>query len=319
MKLTERLKIIARNRRRHEPVANVSAGRAAELKLAAVLDERFRGSRFEYAAGLRIPERKRRREVDFVITAPDEIWAVELKNWSGFVRLDGSKVIQHRAGGRGVVDHGRLVADLRRKERALKRYLRRRLDEVPDIWTILVFANDGVGIDEELRNIDGMDVMGLREFLGALPVDEAEAGGVWGAIRRLFGGVEKAESRRRLPEITESVRKTRKVLLRLGTWDLMMLYGGRIISGDVVGFSIDELADRDRFRRLEVDVPRSWFHALRAELAVGVRAIERNGDAIDYECGFDETIQFHAAGQPRPQSYPLRDVVGLSFGYTERD
>ena len=315
--MSERLKIIARNRRRHDPVANVSAGRMAELQLAGILDYRLKSSSYEYVAGLRIPHRKRRREIDFVITTPDEVWAVELKNWSGFVRLDGSNVVQHRAGGRGVVDHGRLLADLRHKQGVLTSYLEDHLDEVPRVWTVLVFANDRVGIDDELLAVDDMDVVRIREFVGALPPAPPQYGPIWGRLRKFFSG-EGEEKQKALPTVTDPIRKAREVLASLGTWDLMMLHGGRILSGDVLGLSVEELDDRERFRRLEIDVPRSWLAALNSELSLRVAAVERSGEAVPFELGFEETVKFHRAGQPKTEDFELRDVVGISFGYVSK-
>ena len=318
MGVARHLEVIRRNRRRHHPVANVSAGRAAELQMAAVLDARLRHSAFEYAAGLRVPHRKGRREIDFVITTPDEIWAVELKNWSGFVRLDGSHVVQHRAGGRGVVDHGNLLSSLRHKERVLRNYLKRHVDEVPPIWTVLVFANDRVGIAEELVGRDDLDVVRIREFLGALPAAPAQYGPIWSALRRLFGAGDDREPKKALPAVSEPIRQTRQALATLGTWDLVMLHGGRILSGDVVGLSVEELFDRQRFRRLELNVPRSYLDALGSKLALEVRGVQRDGEECDFELGFEETLTFHRAGQPKPEDFALRDAVGVSYGYVSK-
>lgn len=263
--------------------------------MAAILDDRLRHTSYEYAAGLRVPSGNRRREIDLVVTTPDEIWVVELKNWSGFVGLDGQNVVQHRSQGRGVVDHGRLLSDMRHKQRILEKYLSRSLDKVPELWSVLVFCNDNATIDDALVSRDDMDVVGLREFLGALPSAAGKQGG---------------------PVATESIQQAREVLARLGTWDLLVLHGGQILSGDLIDISVPELGDRDRFGRLDMGVPRSLFKVLQADLRIAVTAVERDGDKVEISTGFDESLRFHAAGQPKPQEFALRDVEVLSLGYT---
>ena len=313
MKLTDRFGVVWRNRKRFHAVPEVSAGRVAELRVAALLEERFRHTAYDYFAGLRVPTGRRRHEIDFVITTPEEIWVVELKNWSGFAGVDGSRVIQHRSHGRGVVDHGNLLSNLRHKERSLRKYLRRSVDEVPPTWSILVFANENLAIADELAGVDDMGVVRLPEFMSALPAPLADYGPIWDGLRRIFGSVED-EEKERFPVVSEPIRQVREALAGLGTWDLMAMHGGQILSGDVVGFSSDELYDRDRFKRLRVEVPRSLFDVFRTNLDLRVTAVERSGAHRDYELDLDEEVIFHAAGQKKASTFSLRDVEAISFG-----
>ncbi len=319
MKLARRLDIIWRNKKRFHPRSNVSAGRAAELQVASLLEERLRNSAYQYFPGVRVPSKKRRHEIDFVITTPEEIWVVELKNWSGFVNVDGSRVIQHRSHGRGVVDHGNLLGGLRRKERALKSYLRRSIGSsasVPNTWIVLVFCNNNIAFAEELFEVDDMDIVRLPEFLSALPAPPAQHGSFWGGLTRLFGKASNDDDPARLPTAKDSIVAANKELARLGTWDLLALHGGRIISGDIVDISKPVLDDRDRFQRLRIDAPRSIFNLFRSELHLHVTATDRGGTKHRYELDFDQKVRFHAAGQPKPTTFSLRDVVAISFGYT---
>ena len=291
MSFLSNLKEIARNRRRHHPVSEVSAGRAAELRVAKILDERLSGTGWDYGAGLRVPDGRRKQEIDLVITTPAEIWLVELKNWSGFVRLEGDKVIQHRAGGRGVIDHGALLSKMRRKEKALRRYLKRSMADVPQTWSILVFCNDKVGLDEGLVGRDDLDVVGLREFVGALPLPEK--------------GREPA---------SETIKEAREVLRELGTWDLLWLHGGQILSGDLVSISVEGLNNRTRFKKLRFEVPRNYLAAFGSEPEIEIVAVERDGSEHREVVDLDQSLRFHAAGQRQPQQFSLRHLLGLSFG-----
>lgn len=315
MSFSENLQVIKRNRRRHHPVPEVSVGRMAELRVEALLAERLRNSPYDYFAGLRIPHRGRRREVDFVVTTPDELWVIELKNWSGFVGVDGNRLVQYRSGGRGVVEHGPVLRDLKTKRDALRRFLKSHIDEVPEAWPILVFFDKRVGLDESLMSEDDVDVVRLPQLMSSLPPPPSNPGPIGKLLEAVFGG---DDDRKALPAVTDPVRDARDALADLGTWDLLALYGGQIISGDLVDASKNELCDRERFRRLHVDVPRSYLDAFRSELAVAVEATAREGEDEAFEYGFDETLKFHCAGDKKPKEFALRDVVGVSFGYVTR-
>lgn len=279
-----------RNRRRSHPVPEVAVGRAAELRVASILEERLRGTGWEYAAGVRVPAGRRKAEIDLVVTTPEEIWLVELKNWSGVVRLEGERVIQHRAGGRGVVDHGNLLGKLRGREKSLRRYLRRSMDEIPRLWTVLVFCNESVGIDEKLIGRDDMDVVKLREFVGALPLDEDHGHGV-----------------------TEAIEEARRRISELGSWDLLFFYGGQVLSGDLVDISVDELRDRGDLQSLRINAPRGFFDIFRSELSLRITAVDENGDEIQLDVDLDETLRFHCAGSKKPEEFSLRHLVGVVF------
>lgn len=291
MSFAKRFKTIVRNRRRFHPVPEVSAGRAAELQVAKILDQRLRCTGWEYAAGLRVPDGRRRQEIDLVVTTPTEIWVVELKNWTGFVGLEQERVIQHRAGGRGVVDHGDLLSKMKRKQRALRRCLRRTVDDVPRLWSVLVFCNDTVGIDDNLVDRSDLDVVKLREFVGALPLDVDEP-----------------------KQATQSIVDARGAMADIGTWDLLFLHGGQVVSGDLVESSVEPFDDRTRFRAFRIDVPRRLLDVFRSPLTVEVTAIERGGKETSFRLGFDETIRFHCAGQSSPKKFNLRDLVGVKLG-----
>lgn len=294
-------------------------GRAAELRVAALLEERLGGTAYEYFPGLRVPRGKRRHEIDFVITTPKEIWVVEIKNWSGFVNVDGSRVIQHRSHGRGVIDHGNLLAGMRRKEGALKDYLRRTMDasvDMPPTWSVLVFCNKNLGISEELFAVDDMDVVRLPEFLSALPAPPADYGSFFGGLSNLVGRGADEKEQKRLPVVDESIEASKAALADLGTWDLLAMHGGQIISGDLIDISAPELEDRVRFQRIRVEAPRSLLELFRRDLHLQVTATERSGTQRNYELGFEEEVRFHAAGQPKPSTFSLRDVAAIAFGYT---
>src|SRR5262249_23045828 len=79
----------------------------------------------------------------------------------------------------------------------------------------------------------------------------------WGGLRRLFG-LETAVA----PHFADFAAVT-KVLDRLPTWDVVHLYGGRIVKGDVVGPNLD-LASGQTFTRrdataVQFHIPRDWL------------------------------------------------------------
>lgn len=295
-----------------EPRPEVRAGRVAELQVASILTDRFSGTSYEFVAGVRVPYKKGRREIDIVITTPEEVWLVELKNWSGFVRFEDGRVIQHRGHGRGMVDHGRLLVNLRTKEGALKSYIKRETGADVETRNFLVFCNESAGISEELLEVDDIIVAGLREFLSVLPAARADYGLIGRIFRGVFGGGNPEEERRE--PVDESITGARKALAGLGTWDFLMLRGGRILSGDVRDISADGLYNRTDFRSIRVDIPRALARFFRSDHKPKAVARERSGEEREFLVGEEDVVVFHAAGQPKPGRFRLREVESISFG-----
>lgn len=296
-----------------EPRPEVRAGRVAELQVASILTDRFYGTPYEFVAGVRVPYKKGRREIDIVITTPDEVWLVELKNWSGFVRFEDGRVIQHRGHGRGMVDHGRLLVNLRTKEGALKSYIKRETGADVETRNFLVFCNESAGISEELLEVDDIIVAGLREFLSVLPAARADYGLIGRIVRGVFGVGSPDKEERREP-VDESITRARKALAGLGTWDFLMLRGGRILSGDVRDISTDGLYERAEFRSVRVDIPRGLARLFRRNQEPKAVARERSGEEREFLVGEEDVVVFHAAGQPKPGRFRLREVESILFG-----
>ena len=296
-----------------EPRPEVRAGRVAELQVASILTDRFSGTPYEFVAGVRVPYKKGRREVDILITTPEEVWLVELKNWSGFVRFEDGRVIQHRGHGRGMVDHGRLLVNLRTKEGALKSYIKRETGAEVETRNFLVFCNESAGISEELLEIDDIIVAGLREFLSVLPAARADYGRIGRIFRGVFGGGNPEKEERREP-VDECITRARKALAGLGTWDFLMLRGGRVLSGDVREISADGLYNRADFRSIRVDIPRGLLRLFGPKQEPKAVARKRCGEDQEFLVGVDDVVVFHAAGQPKPSTFRLREVESISFG-----
>lgn len=111
--LAERLAAALKHQRAFDDDPTRQAGREAERQAGEALAVRLAGTGWQIHAGRRVPdpETRQRREIDFVITSPTEAIVVELKNWSGTVRMEGREVVQERRGQLGVVRHGPLFDD----------------------------------------------------------------------------------------------------------------------------------------------------------------------------------------------------------------
>ena len=313
----ENFRQIARNRRLFPPVTEVTAGMAAEAAMAQVLTERFADSAYSFHQNLRIPFQGGRREVDFLITAPDEIWLVELKNWSGFIGLDGRRVIQHRSGGRGIVDHKNLLKTMKLKERALGDFLRPHLTELPSMVSILVFWNPSVSLSEELLASEEVLVMEAREFFGSLPPAPPHYGPILRTLMKLFGRSRSPGLPRLSSQEAQKLADLRAHLSTLGSWDHLQLHGGQILSGDLLRFSSPELQrllTRGEIHRIEWKVPRSYLDLFRPPLEIGARVFAPDGTLHQLRLDLEATLDFHCAGQPRPETFALRHLNALRKG-----
>ncbi|MFU8805051.1 MAG: nuclease-related domain-containing protein [Bradymonadaceae bacterium] len=316
MSLVNALKIIHRNRRTFPPRAEITAGHIAEQQLAAILSERLVSSGYDFHQSLRIPYKRGRREVDFVITTPDDIWLVELKNWSGFVALEHGRVIQHRSHGRGIVDHGNLLKTMLIKERALRDYLKSRLDEVPPMVSVLVFWNQNVALSDELLATDDVVVVGIREFVGSLPPAPPDYGIIVGALARLFGALfgQRKDQRRLMAEDSSEGLAIRKALGQLGSWDMVRMHGGRILSGDILEVRSHAIGACRGLEQIQIDAPRSWLHVFRGPPALSATTRDYDHAEVTLELSFEDTLLFQAAGQPKAQELALRDLEMVVFG-----
>ncbi|KAL2650245.1 hypothetical protein R1flu_018373 [Riccia fluitans] len=241
-----------------EESASDLAGRLAESKVADV----FQGvPGVQVYSSLRIPDtgHRGRREIDIVLLLKRELYVVEVKNWSGEIRLqpDGSWCQIRRNG--SVQTHPNIVEETKYRASLLESYIMRRGVKLPQDFV----QSKVVLVNEQCRPEQA--IMMQPEVLLADQwqhfLDRNTSRGFTGWLKKLVKPSTKPEA------LNEASRKQLQFILSTApTWDRVVLVGGSTFTGDFQRFKgtqedLDALkgVKRSNFSQLSVSHQRSWF------------------------------------------------------------
>lgn len=312
--------------RPHAELPEVLAGARGELSLRRVMG-RHQASRFGHIfGGKRVPRdpgapAAGRYEIDLVVVTPRQIAIVEVKHWSGTLRLDGDQWVYQRRSGE-MQAFGSLVAHNENKVRALQRYLGASGLTLPHtrFAQMVVFTHPRIDLDERLAAHP--NVVTLYE----LQTSGSRLGrGVSGAEFLMAKLIERCAKPTTADKLTdgffEMLTPTATVHIadavgRLRSWDLIRLHGGRELTGDLLWVRIDG----KRFEALPSG-QKAALHWWRGKLwglvpLAGWAPFGRlRGSLLPAgPIGVDDCAYFHEAGRPRPSVIGLRYVDELRTG-----
>lgn len=312
--------------RPHAELPEVLAGARGELSLRRVMG-RHQSSRFGHIfGGKRVPRDPTnpaagRYEIDLIVVTPRRIAIIEVKHWSGTLRLDGAQwVYQRRSGEVRAFDS--LVAHNDSKVRALHQHLQATGLDVPrDRFSqVVVFTHPRLDLDERLGAHP--NVVTLYD----LQVSGSRFGrGVSGSELLLAKLIERCAKPATASKLTDGLlemmtpattAKIAEVIGRLRTWDVVRLHGGRELIGDLLwvragGRRTDALAAGHT----------ASLHWWRGKLwglvpLVGLTTFGRLGGNLlpTTAVGMDDCVYFHEVGRPRPSVIALPHVDELRTG-----
>jgi len=326
--LPDRLRDAIMASRKTYSAPHEEAGRRAENHVADLLRSRQLDGWRVYT-NLRIPDplAGRRREIDFVILSRRSAFFVELKNWTGFVYLKGDTVFQERLHGKGTLDHGPLLADLRHKAALLDQYHRQRgAQKTLQLSPRLVFYSARAQLAESLAARE--DVIFLDDLLAVMPTRPPHARSkgsllnwLLEALLRLLGQREETNDQRRGPEIApEDLTALDETLASLPTWDELEFYGGGRVSCDIRptrGPSMPSL-DRTTVARIDLEFERNPFAALFRTVPSEATLEGWRGERRKVRVKPDWRLTYRAAGDSEDSAVELRRLVRIDFGYSHR-
>lgn len=339
--LKELLKQAEINSKIFEEDAKDSAGREAERIVARDLRPRLAGTGWELVQNIRVPDpaMRRQRELDFIITAPDRVVVIELKRWSGKVHMSGDEVIQERRNGE-LKNHGPLFEDLADRVQLLRhRHLAAKRDSVRMEGLVVFYDDRGRLIlsDDIAARPDVVDYARMMDNIpqGSPildPPSKTEASflaKVLGGILAMLGQTSEppAADAPRPPAPSWAIMDFRRTLAELGTWDVIELYGGKMVYGDLLDVTGTQhpafqatLFNRAATARVEIKSARNPLQILFAGLDGQVRAtaVARNGFSGDWRVPPDLPIVVQAAGQATSEAYPAGSVLSIEFGYEKK-
>jgi hypothetical protein len=320
MGLLDTYRTIREARKRHPPEPTHAAGDEGERAALEVADrlvrQRARGLPCRLYPAMRVPRPGGggKYEIDLLVATPFGLAGLEVKHWGGEVELGRpGKWEQVSSVGepRRYEDPLALVQD---KVRAVEAYLASLGVQVPANSTtaLVVLTNSRLALGPQLSKMPGVVRLPLLEEL-LTPWVNPNSPGFWAGLARRLG-----LARATAPVFPDLGAVTR-ILDKLPTWDLVGLYGGKVLKGDVSGAGV-ALASGRRLTRGETQavnfhLPRNWLLGWFGTPSVSWTAA--NGAQRSERLQVGTTVAIKAAGQPVEVQVPVEHIMGIRFGWRD--
>lgn len=333
MNLGDRLKawseVASQNSTEEDP--EVLGGRNAEEFLHEYIGSSYNFKGSTLLAGRRVPSARlrRRREFDLIVCTRKMIHLIEVKNWSGQLRDRGHVWQQIKRGGE-IKDHANLLTDNAEKRDVVIEYLDKCGVRCPSsFWSQhlcqkVFFMNYNLRMDNSIeQHPDIISRSRLDEYLQrhrrmslgqcfvSAMIDICVASETAAVLQRGLFGV--------MP--SQQCEKISKALSEVGTWDRLLLYGTKVVSGDLIELQIGgRQYSRERLLGLIAnrEVSFSWTRGkvtglLKAVSGFGsLGKVKLNGAWTNVSP--DDKIKFHIVGERTPAFRPLMDIDKITLG-----
>lgn len=311
----------------HQELEHIKAGRNAETSFVANLRRQSGIDASSIFCGLRVPDeyQRRRREIDVVLLVNSGIFCLEVKNWSGNVKIseDGHSWIQNKnrkmsdnSFVANFVEHENGSIAVKQKALLLKDHFSRKGVFVYEkqLKYFVIFVNKNCELDSKIREDPTVVTPEKTEdFIKSFKKGYIEA--LHEAITpSLISG-----------QLSFSVLSSLKsVFSSIGTWDIIELNGGKRLYGDFKecpGVSLD----RSKTEALEISHQRNYTLSL-AWAAIGytprvtVSLLERHGAGWLWnsytaivKIPYDTEIVFRVCADEVDSKISINDVVRINL------
>jgi hypothetical protein len=279
MRWSVRWKWLLERRRQHPPDEIHLAGERAEQRLAKISRAAGKANGWHVFESVRIPDREQggMREIDLVIVGGNRMLVVEQKHWSGSFEINADEeFIQHRKNGT-THNHSTVNQRIQRKAKMLEAMHCERWGEGEEIEVkvILAFTNRNLAWPE---NVD---------VLSSTVLDEA------GFIAYLED--------ERSGQLNDNLLAT---IAGFGTWDEILLNGGRSQKGDLLDLGLGVEIERwltGRTEALTGDI--SHKKAWRSLLSKAPSSIElqHGSHRLAAQLPYGLALKMHVVGEEQPR------------------
>lgn len=306
----------------------VAAGRDAEAALQSMVESHLLRKSAAIFHSKRVPTDQRsvfpgrKYEMDLVVVTHKQICVVEIKNWSGTVRVENDQWVQERRYG-GVKNHESPVLKNEDKLKTLCRYLEKKDIQMPNarfsrviLWNRNINVPHAISQREDVvmhyelgRFLDNQKASGLGERILASVLDlclEAETSKL--AAEGFFRSI----SSRDYEAVVQAISS-------LGTFDKVELFGGRVISGDLHQLQTESGCidlKKALARGSEVKVERA-----RSKVILFLKAFWGKGPLLSLSpplrstaVGPRDMVLFQAAGKRKPDQIRVSRIVRILRG-----
>ncbi|WP_412508496.1 nuclease-related domain-containing protein [Roseovarius sp. SYSU LYC5161] len=304
----------------------VSAGRDAELALRSMVSNQLIWKSASIFHSKRVPTNTRtpkrgRYEIDLVVLSHKQISAIEIKNWSGSVRMAGSSWIQERRNGQKIIHENPLRKNQQKLE-SLCAYLESQDIRVPETRICRVILwNRNLSIPSEAASREEIVMrhqlerflshqkasgFGERIMMSVLKLClEQEASRI--ASEGFFGSIP-----------THDFDEATNAVSRLETFDKLELYGGRVLSGDTLKLKANgqslSLKDLPSGTRISVKCRRNKIFLFFSALFGSSPLISLSEPFHSVSASSRDSVLFHAAGHEKPEEFELSRIVSMTRG-----
>ncbi len=311
---------------REPELEEVAAGRDAEQALRSMVTDHLSWKTASIFHSKRVPRDTRlpgsgRYEIDLIVVSPKQISAIEIKNWSGRLRIDGERWIQERRNG-AEISHENPLSKNKEKLDCLCALLEARNIRVPSARICrVIFWNKNLNVPLEVAKRDEI-VMNheLEKFLGnqkatgfaerflisvlELCLDQ-EASMI--AADGFFQAVPSRDYASAVQAITS-----------LETFDKIELLGGRVIAGDLLERRVGQ--DRHKLKSVPSGSEVNVF-CTRNKVVLFFSALLGSSPLISLSQPFStfpitpsDRVLFHQAGEPKPEEIEIGRGVRMVRG-----
>jgi hypothetical protein len=305
----------------------VLGGRQAEHFLHTLVQSHYNFKGASLYPNKRVPARNRRREIDLIVVTAKRIHIIEVKNWSGHLRVIGNQWVQTNRNNREI-EHPNLLADHHDKNSVLIEYLRRQgvsLDpgaQAKYLSNKVIFMNPRLVIHDRAISCHP-DVL-LPNRLDSYLNQQRRSGlgeRVLGSVIQWCLDTESAEivMDGYFGSLTpEKVSGVCAAIDQLATWDSLQYYGSRVEIGDLIRASIGGVEVPRKQFGCRCSCPVRWTRHKTWGL---MKALSRSGQlgCLHLPCGkrpisSGDFVFFHRAGEPAPIQIPLLGLTGITLG-----
>ena len=296
----------------------IKAGRKAEEFLASMVESnlKYKGVYCYLGKRVRSHQEKRRYEIDLIVLTKKHIYMLEVKNWSGSLVKKGKEWIQIRKSGQEIINPS-LTKHNRKKQDLIIEYLNSKNINLDKKYFSqkVIFMNKNLRLDKSIAS--DPDVIPYKKLNAYLSTQK----GATFTERFLHSVVEfcldSEKSSIVLDELFDSLNKKtfedmQKQLMKLQTWDKVVLHGGRILTGDVLVLNLESKSIKMKSLKNNTEYPLKWnrskiFGLLQAIITTFPLGKIKLNDGW-HKIKTTDTLKFHLAGEPIPTYIPLRDV-----------
>jgi len=274
--------------------------------------------------GKRVPSKNHRRrfEIDVIVLTKKLLHFIEVKNWSGEIYKSGSNWVQIRRNGEEV-EHPNLTQYNSIKQEVVIDYLYKNGVNLPRSYFFqkVVFMNPNLRMDSLIANDPNVVPRYRLDQYASTQKGESFAERMLNSL--IEGCLDFENSKMVVEGLFRSMpgkylKKIRKLLHNLGTWDKVGRFGERVEIGDVLKFTINgrpvDLTSVPTGTVIKLKWTRNKILGLAKAIATSRPTGTLSLPNEKIPISTNDLLKFHRAGEEKPIELPLSHIDWIAKG-----